>query len=175
MKTRIKFIIAALAFAMTGMSGNNLKVPSGPAGINYQTPKRPTFETNTGGLDIQVWVMTREEHEQMMNEMKNNESMNMNMDKEGKMNKMGNDSKKTGTHHLKMVVSDAGSGNVRNDLNSKVKVTSPTKISTTIGLKNMSDHYGSDLTLNEKGDYIFLITLDDKGTAKTAEFTYKVQ
>ena len=123
--------------------------------------------------------MTQEEHMQMMKDMDSqsgNYKEGTSEDKDmGMKMKEGKKSNMTGTHHIKVVVNDAQSGEVRNGLDAKVEITSPSKKSAWIDLKNMSDHYGSDLSLKEKGLYTFLIKMDDKGVPKMTHFNYTVQ
>jgi hypothetical protein len=141
--------------------------------MNITSAGNPTFETTTAGLEIKVWVMTQEEHKMMMEGM--NGQMKMDNGKEGKKKKGEKKTNMTGTHHIKIEVTDAASGQARNDLTTKVEVTSPKKKSTWVDLKSMSNHYGQDLTLKEKGTYLFIIRIDDKGVRKSTQFSYTVQ
>lgn len=165
MKTKIAFLAVVLSFAFIRMSGQSVPEEIAPGASSMSPANPPTFETTTSGLDIKVWVMTQEEHRKMT------EGMNSQMN----MNNTGKKASMTGTHHIKVEIKDVASGEVRNGLNTKVEVTSPSKKSSWVDLRNMSDHYGNDLTLNEKGPYLFTIRIVDKGVQKTTQFRYTVQ
>jgi hypothetical protein len=171
MKTKIAIIAIAMSLGMIRATGQSVpeEYPLGMSNISIASP--PTFETTTSGLDIKVWVMTQAEHQKMMEGMDNEGSTY----KEGKENKPeGKKTSMSGTHHIKVVITDAQSGDVRNGISAKVEITPPSKKTSWIDLKNMSDHYGSDLSLKEKGAYMFTIKLDDNGTPKTTQFKYTV-
>jgi hypothetical protein len=177
MKTKIAFLAIVFATATIRLFALNFGNVSSTAGLSYNLAGPPTYETTTSGLDIKVWVMTQAEHRKMMDEAYNKTDMNKDnsatLDK-GMKTERSKDIKMTGTHHIKVEVTDADNGLVRNDLSAKVEVISPSKKSSWIDLRNMSDHFGSDLSLNEKGLYQFHINIDDKGTQKTTEFSYTV-
>ena len=165
MKTRIAVLALFLSFAFIRMFGQSVPEEITPGARSISNANPPTFETTTSGLDIKVWVMTQEEHRKMM------EGMNDQM----KMNNSGNKTSMKGTHHIKVEITDMASGEKRNDLGTKVEITSPSKKSSWVDLRNMSNHYGNDLTLKEKGSYKFTIRIADKGVQKTTEFKYTVQ
>jgi len=168
MKTRIAILTAFFSFIFITIKVSAQSVPEEmtPETRTLSNASPPTFETTTSGLDIKVWVMTQEEHRQMMEGMNSQNNYN---DKDKKKMAM------TGTHHIKVEVTDAASGETRNDLGTKVEVSSPSKKSWWIDLRNMSNHYGSDLTLKEKGPYMFTVRIDDKGVRKSTQFNYTVQ
>jgi hypothetical protein len=174
MKTKIAFLAVVLTFLMIRVTGLGIPEQSGPSKVKSPSPKPPTFEAKTSGLDIKVWIMTQKEHEEMMEGMKGNNNMYKDKDKEG-MGSMDKDMKMSGAYHMKVMVTDLATGAVRNGLDTKVEVTSPSNMNSTISLANMSDHYGSDLILKEKGQYKFMINIDDNGVTKSTEFKYNVR
>jgi hypothetical protein len=179
MKTKIAFIALVIGLASFTMFAQSIEEETSPMllrTINNAGP--PTFATTVSDLAIKVWIMTQEEHKRMM-ETANNQSK-MYDDKEGNSGNMDMDTKtmstaSSGTHHIKVEVDNPESGEARNGLDTKVKITSPSKKSWWINLKNISDHYGSDLSLKEKGPYMFTINIDDNGTTKSTQFKYTVQ
>ena len=177
MKTKIAILAVILFFGMTKLFAQSApeETQMDMSSFNISTP--PTFATTTSGLDIKVWVMTQEEHRKMM-ENKNNQKPDN--DKEsvndyGTASNQSMTSKSSGTHHIKVEVMDAATGEVRNDLTASVEIKTPKNKSSRIDLRNMSDHYGSDLKLSEKGQYLFTINIDDNGVKKTTDFQYTVE
>jgi hypothetical protein len=174
MKTKIVFLAVFLTFAIARSFGQSVPEEYAPGTSSISTAGPPTFETTISGLEIKVWVMTQEEHRQLMEGM-NNDKDGMKEDKDMGINKKGKNTGMNASHHIKVVVTDAQSGEVKNGLNAKVEVTSPSKKNTWIDLRNMADHYGNDLDLKEKGSYMFTINMDDKGVPKTTHFNYTVR
>jgi hypothetical protein len=180
MKTKIAVLLMACTGAFFRMSGQSAPEESLPAASSVSTASPPTYEATTSGLAIKVWVMTREEHKRMI-EANNSQPPAIN-DKEGpmatqemSMNTMGNTTSGSGTHHIKVVVTDPENGQTRNDVGARVEILSPRKRSSWVDLNNMSNHYGADLTLKEKGQYTFTIKIGDNGVLKTSQFKYTVQ
>jgi hypothetical protein len=172
MKTKIAFLAVLLTFTVIRMFGQSVPEENYSTSSNMISSSPPTFETTTSGLEIKVWVMTADEHRKMMESNYKEgtmENKDMSMKKEDKKMAM------SGNHHIKVEVANAENGETRNDLKAKVEIISPSKKSSWIDLKNMSDHYGSDLSLSEKGPYTFRINLNDKGVSKSTEFKYTVQ
>lgn len=171
MKTKIAILTATLSllFLMIKVSAQSVPEETTPMRPSISSSTPPTFETTTSGLEIKVWVMTQEEHRQMMEGMNDQKNMYNTKDKGDKKMTM------SGTHHIKVEITDVASGEARNDLGTKVEVIPPSKKSWWVDLRNMSNHYGNDLTLKEKGPYMFTVRIDDKGVQKTTEFNYTVQ
>jgi hypothetical protein len=173
MKTKIAFLSVVISFALIRMFGQSVPdevTTPNPGNAIYASPP-PTYETSTEGMDIKVWVMTSEEHKKMMEG--TNNQMSTSDKKEGKMK--DKNMSKNATHHIKVEITDAENGQARNGLSTRVQVTSPSKKIWWIDLRNMSNHYGNDLTLNEKGPYMFTINFDDNGFPRSTQFEYKVE
>ena len=177
MKTKIAFLAVFITFGIIRMFGQSVPEENSEW-TNITAASPPTYETTTNGLDIKVWVMTAEEHRQMMESKHQSNMGDDNMSMNNNNISKDKDMKKTsmsGTHHMKVEVTDMDGGQTRIDLLAKVEIKSPTDKTSWVDLRNMSDHYGSDLNLKEKGDYQFTIRIDDKGITKTTEFKYTVQ
>ena len=176
MKTKIAFLAIFFTFAMIRTFGQSAPEEYDWSAANISAASPPTFETTTSGLEIKVWVMTAEEHQKMMESMKTDNDKEGTMDnKDMSMNKSDRKMAMSGTHHIKVEVADAASNEARNDLIAKVEITSPSKKTSWVDLRSMSNHYGSDLDLTESGSYTFLINIDDKGTKKATHFNYTVR
>jgi hypothetical protein len=91
------------------------------------------------------------------------------------MNKAMMDSMMAGTHCIMLEVSDAAKKKGISDASVKVMIMSPSKKHSSVDLKPMMKHFGSGLTLEEKGKYQFLVTVNTNGESKTKEFRYTVR
>jgi hypothetical protein len=157
---------------------------------------KPTVE----GLHMKVWPMTQKHHKKMMKgkmgqmmmdkdmkEMKHDgmgmkdTSMAMNEDMNGMkhdgmgMNKAMMDSMMAGTHHIMLEVTDASLGKEIANASAKVLIASPSKKNSSVDLKPMMSHFGGGLTLDEKGEYQFTISVNVDGVSKTTQFQYPVK
>jgi hypothetical protein len=180
MKTKIIIFVFAFAMGVAGVFAHPAGNGRSSAVSNLTPAGPPTFETKTSGLDIKVWVMTRAEHQKMKQEEQDEKYANMDKEKtaDDQDMMMGNTEKTTkekGTHHIRVEVSNTADGQIRNDLGAKVEVISPMKKISWVNLQNMSDHYGSDLKLKEKGGYEFNIVINDDGAPATTQFNYTVR
>lgn len=90
----------------------------------------------------------------------------------GTYNKSGSSTMGTGTHHVMVEATDASSNQPVRDITGTLQVTSPSMKTTSADLKEMGNHYGADVNLDEQGQYQFTLNLTVDGTSKTAQFEY---
>jgi hypothetical protein len=126
--------------------------------ISGQTAK-PTFESATGGLQMKVWVMITGEA------VKTND---MNTAKPSTKAATGS------TYHI-MVELKKTNGKVLKDANVSLMTVSPARKNASVELKPMMDQYGSDLILNETGEYEFAILLNAGGADSSTPFKFVVR
>jgi hypothetical protein len=177
---------------MTGMKQHDMSKMMG----------KPTVNATVEGLHMKVWIMTQRQHKKMMkgnmgkmmmhHEMEDtmghmsmsemdDTSKGMGKDMMGMkhsgmgMNKAMMDSMMAGTHCIMLEVSDAAKKKGISDASVKVMIMSPSKKHSSVDLKPMMKHFGSGLTLEEKGKYQFLVTVNTNGESKTKEFRYTVR
>jgi hypothetical protein len=163
---------------------------------------KPTVDATVEGLHIKVWLMTQKQHKKMMKgkmgqmmmhgekeiamgrmEMKGTKDTSMTMGKDMKgmkqdskgMNKAMMDSMMAGTHHIMLGVTDASLGKEIANASAKVLIVSPSKNNSTVDLKPMKGLFGGALTLDEKGEYQFTVSVDVNGVSKTKQFQYAVK
>jgi hypothetical protein len=180
MKKHDLLLMVILIFAGTlPMLGQD---PSGAAGqTGTQTQQmsvpKPTFETTVVGVHMKVWVMTQAEHKQMM-EMQSSEKHDdpdaMGADKSMAADTSKMDPMMSGTHHIKLELSDDASGKKITTGTASVQIMSPSMKNATMDLTLKTDHFGGGLTLDEKGMYQFILTVVVDGVPKTAQFNYTV-
>jgi hypothetical protein len=175
--------------AKTGMKGHDMSSVMG----------KPTADATVGGLHIKVWLMSQTRHKEMMKPgpammmnhgekegetgvmgMKDS-SMGMGKDMKGmshesmEMDKTTKDAMMAGTHHIGLAVTDAVKGTEIATASVKLQIESPSKKTSSVDLKPMMSHYGSGLTLDEKGEYQFTVNVDVAGVARTTKFQYVVE
>ena len=132
---------------------------------------KPTAETTVDGLQMKVWVMTQEQHKMMKEKMGMSEMKDTSM----KMNKAAMDSMMAGTHHIMLDVKDTSSGKEIANASAMVLIVPPSKKSSSVDLKSMMSHFGGALTLDEKGEYQFTVSVNVGGVSKSMQFQYVVK
>lgn len=184
---------------------------------------KPTADVTIGGIHMKVWLMTQDQHKEMMKEktaqrptyseqeggMGKMEATGMNptttvMAKEMKglqpsgtarkdtsrntgidtveaiqasrsMTKPMVDSAMAGTHHIMLEATERASGKEIPGASARVLIESPSKKSSTVELKPMMQHFGSALTLDEKGVYRFTVNVSYDGVTRTTQFQHAVK
>jgi hypothetical protein len=193
MKIKHLFLTIVLTVAMTlPLFGQHHHDDTTKTGMmKHHTSKmmnNPKVDVNVEGLHMKVWVMTQRQHRKMMKEMKHESmemkdtSMTMGKDMHGmkhddmKMDKSMKEEMMKGTHHIMLNVTDAASGKDITEASANVLIMSPSKKNTSVDLKPMMNHcFGDGLTLDEKGEYQFTVSVKVGGVSKTTQFQYKVK
>ena len=80
-----------------------------------------------------------------------------------------------GTHHLMLEALEVSSGKEIANASAKVDIVSPSKKNSTVDLKTMMKHFGSGITLDEKGEYQLTVSVNAGGVSKTTQFKYTVK
>ena len=132
---------------------------------------KPTVDTTVGGLHMKVWLMTQQQHKKMKGEMGMSEMKDTSM----KMNKAMMDSMMAGTNHIMLDVKDTSSGKEIANASAMVLIVSQSKKSSSVDLKPMMSHFGCALTLDEKGEYQFTVSVNLGGVSKSMQFQYVVK
>ena len=91
------------------------------------------------------------------------------------MTKAAVDSTTASTHYLVLNVTEIASGKGIAGASARVMIESPSKKSSSVDLKSMMEHFGSALTLDEKGEYHFTVNVSFGGVTKTTQFQYAVK
>lgn len=161
---------------------------------------KPTADATVEGLHMKVWIMTHKQHNKMMKgkmahmmmdeEMKGMKHDGMEMTDSSKemkehmkgmkhggmgMNKAKMDSMMAGTHCIMLDVIDATSKEEISEAEAKVMMVAPSMKHSSVDLTPMMNHYGSGLTLGEKGKYQFTVNVVVGGITKTIPFSYVVK
>ena len=123
--------------------------------VSGQTAK-PTFESTTAGLQMKVWVMITG------GAMKTNDMNSA---------KPSTEATKGSTYHI-MVELRKTDGKVLTDASVSLMTVSPAGKNASVELKPMMDQYGSDLILDEKGEYEFTILLKAGGADSSTPFKF---
>ncbi len=81
-----------------------------------------------------------------------------------------------GTHHIMLDVTDATSGKEVANASAKILILSPSKKNSSVELKStMMNHFGSGITLDQKGEYQLTASVNVGGVSKTTQFKYTVK
>jgi hypothetical protein len=145
---------------------------------------KPTADATVGGLHIKVWLMSQKKHSEMMESgpgmmmkhgEKEGETGGMGKHNNMEMDKASKDAMMAGTHHIGLEVTDAAKGTAITRVSVNLLIESPSKKESSIDLKPMMSHFGSGLTLDEKGEYRFTVNVNAAGVAKTTKFQYVVE
>ena len=127
-------------------------------------------EGETGGMGMKDTSMgMSNDMKSMGNDMQGMKHNNMEMDKASK------DAMMAGTHHIGLEVTDAAKGTAITRVSVNLLIESPSKKESSIDLKPMMNHFGSGLTLDEKGKYRFTVNVNAAGVVKTTKFQYVVE
>jgi len=98
------------------------------------------------------------------------------MGKGMEMDKATKDAMMAGTHHMMVEVKNTVIGKETNAISAKVDIVSPTNKNSSVDLKMpMTDHFGSGLTLDEKGEYQLTVIVTVGDIAKTIKLKYTVK
>lgn len=81
----------------------------------------------------------------------------------------------SGTHDIVLDATEIASGKEIAGASAKVLIEYPSKKSSTVELKRIMKHFGSALTLEEKGEYRFTVNYSFGGGARTTQFQYVVK
>ncbi len=169
--------------AMEPLASSELK-PGDMSGIMG----KPTVDVTVEGLQIKVWLMSQARHKEMMKpgpammmrHGENDTSMGMGsksggMKSEGmSMSKPMMDSMMAGTHHIGVDLKDAVNGKEFENASVRLQIESPSKKNSTVDLRPMMSHFGNALTLDEKGEYHFVLNVTVGGLSRTTKFEYTV-
>jgi hypothetical protein len=148
---------------------------------------KPAVDATVEGLHMKVWLMTQKHHKKMMKEMKHNgmrmKDTSMAMDDGMKkmkhdgmeMDKAMKEAMMAGTHCIMLNVTDVSSGKNIDDATAKVTIVSPSKMTSSFDLKSMMSHFGTGISLKEKGEYHFSVSVTVDGVSKTKDFEYTVK
>ena len=135
---------------------------------------KPVFELTVDSLNTKVWILTQWKYQKMMktqmgktmDKMKNNNMA---------MNKGIKEAAMTGTHYFIFDVTNIINGKEFADTSAKVEIVSPSKKVSSVILQPMMNHFGADVSLEEKGEYLFTINLNIGSGYKTTQFKYKIR
>ena len=155
---------------------------------------KPTFEKSVDGVNLQVWLMTQEEHKKMMKEHMGEQKEKggmKGMDHDAMHGKgmMGEGMKHgvqdmdpdkmeammAGTHHIMVVVTDEESKKEIENAKVEIGLISPSKKSSTVELTSMMNHFGGGLALDEKGGYTLNVLVKVGDETRTAGLEYEVK
>ncbi|MHB8580696.1 MAG: hypothetical protein ACYDA4_12695 [Ignavibacteriaceae bacterium] len=135
---------------------------------------KPVFELTVDSLNTKVWILTQWKYQNMMNTQIGKAMGKMKKDNKA-MNKGTKKAAMSGTHYFIFDVTNIRNGKEFADTSAKVEIVSPSKKVSSVNLQPMMNHFGSGVSLEEKGIYLFTINLNIGSGYKTTQFKYKVR
>jgi len=184
-KHRIALYVIAFAFMISGLGFTSVAQHSGHQhgtttqksggmadtmgmkGIMSMMGKA-TFEQAVDGFNIQVWLITQEEHKAMM-------SKHQEMMQRMKHDEKTHEAMMSGTHHIMVVLTNERTKKPVKDSEVKIHTISPSEKSEMQTLIAMVDHYGGGLNLTEKGKYTVMVHAKAGNKTPAASFEYEVK
>ena len=165
---------------------------------------KPVFEQSVQGVKVQAWLITQEEHKKMMSGQMHGsgeamEKMSEKKDsKESNMEEMHNmmhgakdtsmhamhgkmdrstmmEGMMSGTHHIMFMLTDEKTGKAPEESDVTLTLTTASKKTSTVELKEMMNHFGGGVSLEEKGTYTFTIAVKVGGRYDEMPFSYEVK
>ncbi len=124
---------------------------------------KPSFETTESGLLLKVWIMSVIDDA-------------MHIDTNAVQTDSDTDEQKHVTHHIIAEVRDAAEGKEVSGANVRLEILSPTGKTDNHDLETMTNQYGGDILLTEKGEYKLKLSVNtEDGRNIKAPFSYKVR
>ena len=131
---------------------------------------KPAVDATVEGLHMKHNGMRMKDTSMAMDDgMKKMKHDGMEMDKAMKEAMMA------GTHCIMLNVTDVSSGKNIDDATAKVTIVSPSKMTSSFDLKSMMSHFCTGISLKEKGEYHFSVSVTVDGVSKTKDFEYTVK
>lgn len=177
MKFRYMFLAASLVIlpALTTFGQSTGKVK--PKTIIKKTDisnsmGKPVYESTADSLRTRVWILTQKKNKEMLKtatgkKLAKMKDKNMSMDLETRNAMM------SGTHCLIFDVTNIKNGVEIADSSAKVEVVHPSRKTSSVKFKPMMNYFGSGVSLDEKGEYLFTINLNVGSGYQTTQFKYK--
>ena len=168
MKTRIAitgmFLLMAISIRLSGQERAKTMILD-----------EPTFEKSVQGMELKLWIIEEKEKSKfgIQNEKEESgmASTNNQVITEGPVN---DSALPIGTHYITINAKKSDDGkNI--DESPKILIESPSKEAVAIQLKTVKDNYAGSLTLKEKGEYKFTLSVNINGSQESIPFTYIVK
>jgi len=135
---------------------------------------KPDYESTIDSLDTKVWIISQKKNSEMK-KTQTGKMMRTTKDNVTEMDQEGKDGMTAGTHYLIFDVTNIKNGKQITDTSAKVEVVSPSRKNSSVTLQPMMNHFGGGVSLDEKGEYLFTISLDVGDDYRTTQFKYKVK
>lgn len=168
-------LIFVLAFPMFGQPARNVEAKSIKLKNDvYGLMGKPVYESTADSFRTRVWILTQKKNKEMM-KTKMGKTMSKMKDNSMAMDKATKEALLAGTHCLIFDVTNIKSRIEVADTSAKVEVVYPSRKTNSVKFKPMMNYFGSGVSLSEKGEYLFTISLNIGGGYNTTQFKYKVK
>jgi hypothetical protein len=129
---------------------------------------KPTFDSTANGLNMKVWIITQEVNRKMM-------KGKMGQLMRGKKDRSLRHLMMSGTHHFMLFLKDAISGKEIPGCSADLRFEYPSKAHSTVNLKSIMTHYAYGLELEEKGEYLFSVSVNARAVNTVMSLRYTVK
>ncbi|MDP2038854.1 MAG: hypothetical protein Q8L04_15840 [Ignavibacteria bacterium] len=180
MKTRfvilVVFIAVCLMLAISAQTNKKVKSKQTvtPQKELTSVMGKPVFESKEDSIITTVWIISQKKNKEVLKTSVGGNMYKM-KDKFLLTDKTSKDKMLTGTHYLIFDVKNSLNGKQVADTSAKVEVVYPSKKTVSVHLLPMMNHFGSGVSLIEKGEYLFTINLNVGTSYRTTQFKYKVR
>jgi hypothetical protein len=159
MKSKLAILGIGLTFALASpvFSQENLANADLKKSEIKDMQVTPTFEATTAGIHLKVWITIGSE------QIKENDMTSATAAKNATQAK---------TYHIMVELKNAASGKEETDATATLMVVSPTNKNTSVELKPMMKQLGSDLTLDEMGEYELTVNVNAGGVTSSTPFKF---
>ncbi|MCX6150312.1 MAG: hypothetical protein NTX22_07310 [Ignavibacteriales bacterium] len=168
-------LMIVMALTMFGQTTRNVKTKTVIKKNDISNAMgKPVFESTVDSLRTKVWILSQKEYKGIM---KTNmgTAMSKMKDKKTKMDKATKEAMFDSSHYFILDITNINNGKEFADTSAKVEIVSASKKVLSLRLQPMMNHFGSGVSFNERGDYLFTINLNVGSGYKTMQFKYKVR
>ena len=130
---------------------------------------KPTVDATIESIHLQIWLATQTQHKIIM---KGEMGLMMAGTDSIWMDKPTREAMMAGTHHILIDVTNRITGIEIPDSSANLQIVTPSEKNFSLNLKPMMNHLGNGLTLDEKGEYHFILNVIVNGVTRTSRFHY---
>lgn len=164
-------LIIVFTLTMSGQTTHDGKTMSGTNKNDISSMMgTPVYESTVDSLNTKVWIVSQKKNKEMMKT-----KISKMKDKKSEMDKATKKAMMAGTHCIILEVINIKNGKEIADTSAKVEVVSPSKKISSVYLRPMMNYFGSGVLLDEKGEYLFTISLNVGTGYKTTQFKHRLK
>jgi len=179
MKNKYLFLTVTLSllFMVTiyGQNAGNIKSKTAvkKADISSMLGK-PVYQSVVDSFQTRVWIITQMKNAEMLKS-KTGKMMGMPKDKDMSMDMGIRKAMMSGTHCVIFDMTNIKNRKEIADTSAKVEIVYPSRKTVSVKFRPMMNYFGSGVSLEEKGEYLFTINMNLGTGYKTTQFKYRIR